>query len=137
MKKKNLYLLGLPVLALILELLPWGVVMRFANPDGDPWILKTSYFSLLPFGYANVGPLFTAVLTCGLLILLAFCLAKENRALLKTGAVISAAAMAVSFLPVSVLSYSLIGGMISLCLAAETLVLLWKVKNIKDSCPEK
>lgn len=129
MKKRKFLLAELPVLALILELLPWGVVMRFANPNGDPWIKETSYFSLLPFGYANIGPLLTAVFTCGLLVLLVFYLIKENRTMLKTCAVLSAAAAMTSFFSVFFLSYTLISGGISVCLIAETLVLLWNVKS--------
>jgi len=49
--------------ALILELLPFGVVMRFA--DGPEKVVRytVSYFNLLPFGYGNFFPLITAVLT--------------------------------------------------------------------------
>ena len=53
--KKSLFVV-LPLVALILELLPNGVVLNFANPDGEPWRRTYSYFSLTPFGYANFGP---------------------------------------------------------------------------------
>jgi len=56
-------------IAMILELLPNGVIMLFGNPSGDPYIEKVSYFSTLPFGYGNVFPLITAVLTCILFLL--------------------------------------------------------------------
>lgn len=67
--RKRLLLMFLPLAALILEILPNGVVLRFANPDGEPWIRKYSYFSLTPFGYANFGPFIAAILTCVLLVL--------------------------------------------------------------------
>ena len=62
MRKRMVYCI-LPVAALVLELLPWGAVCNFANPNGAPWRRTFSYFSLIPFGYANVGPFLTGVLT--------------------------------------------------------------------------
>ena len=56
--KKSLFVV-LPLATLILELLPNGVVLNFANPEGEPWRRTYSYFSLTPFGYANVGPFIT------------------------------------------------------------------------------
>ena len=38
MKLKRLLLSVLPLATLILELLPSGVVLRFANPEGEPWV---------------------------------------------------------------------------------------------------
>lgn len=49
MKKRFLYLI-FPAVALILEILPFGAVCNFANPDGEPWRETFSYFSLTPFG---------------------------------------------------------------------------------------
>ena len=54
----------------VLELLPWGAVCVFAGAPGSPEgrVRETySYFDPLPFGYANLGPLMTAVLSCVLL----------------------------------------------------------------------
>ena len=68
MKKKWCLLFIFPLAALILELLPYGAVLRFARPDGaEPFRQTFSYFNLTPFGYANFGPFLTAVLTVGLL----------------------------------------------------------------------
>ena len=36
MKKRLTYLI-LPVVTLILEILPYGAVCQFANPEGAPW----------------------------------------------------------------------------------------------------
>ena len=69
MKKRFLYLI-FPAVALILEILPFGAVCNFANPDGEPWRETFSYFSLTPFGYANAGPFITAVITCIVFVLL-------------------------------------------------------------------
>ena len=49
--------------AIILELLPNGVVLWWARPDGDPKPDYYSYFNPLPFGMANFSPLITAGLT--------------------------------------------------------------------------
>lgn len=56
--------------ALALEAMPWGAVCNFALPpeEGGTLRMTYSYFDLLPFGYANVGPLFTALLTCALAV---------------------------------------------------------------------
>ena len=78
--KKSLFLI-LPLVALILELLPYGVVLNFANPDGEPWRRTYSYFSMMPFGYANFGPLITAILTCVLLVLVVIYLFKPRKGL--------------------------------------------------------
>ena len=81
MKLKRLLLSGLPLAALILELLPCGVVLRFANPEGEPWVRTYCHFDLTPFGYANFGPLIAAVLTCMLLLLVVIYLIKPRKGL--------------------------------------------------------
>ena len=81
MKIKKLLLSFLAVMALVFELLPNGVVLRFMNPDGEPWTQTYSYFSLVPYGYANFGPLIAAVLTCVLIILIAVGWFKYSRGL--------------------------------------------------------
>ena len=74
MKIRKLLLSFLSGIALIFELLPNGVVLRFMNPEGEP-------FSLVPYGYANFGPLIAAVLTCVLIILIAISWFKYSRGL--------------------------------------------------------
>ena len=64
-KYLSLVLVGAVV---ILELLPYGAVLNFANPDGEPFRETFSYFSLTPFGYANFGPFLTAVLSVVILL---------------------------------------------------------------------
>ena len=81
MKLKRQLLSVLPLATLILELLPNGVVLRFANPDGDPWVRTYCHFDLTPFGYANFGPLIAAVLTCMLLLLVVIYLIKPRKGL--------------------------------------------------------
>lgn len=67
MKKKLLPLLAVAIL--VLELLPNGAVLVFAPAAGEYLFQYFSYFSLTPFGYANFGPLITAILSCVLLVL--------------------------------------------------------------------
>jgi hypothetical protein len=63
MKKIRFSLPVCPLAAVILELLPYGVVLRFGQPDGEPIRQTFSYFSLIPYGYAAFSPLITAVMS--------------------------------------------------------------------------
>ena len=99
MKMKKFALLVLPIMTLILELLPYGVVLNFANPEGEPWRKTYSYFSLTPFGYANFGPFITAILTCILLVLVAVYLFKPRKGLNTSILNVSAFATAASLMP--------------------------------------
>lgn len=96
--KKSLFVV-LPLATLILELLPNGVVLNFANPEGEPWRRTYSYFSLTPFGYANVGPFITAILTCILLVLVAVYLSKPRNGLNTAILNVSGFATAASLMP--------------------------------------
>ncbi len=81
MRLKRIILPILLLIATILELLPYGAVLNFANPEGLSWRRTFSYFSLTPFGYANFGPLITALLTCVLLILATISIFKYSKGL--------------------------------------------------------
>lgn len=62
--------LGALAAAIVLELLPNGVIMWWATPPGEP--LKStycSYFDPLAYGNAHFSPLITAVLTVAVTIL--------------------------------------------------------------------
>lgn len=96
--KKSLFVV-LPLATLILELLPNGVVLNFANPEGEPWRRTYSYFSLTPFGYANVGPFITAILTCILLVLVVIYLFKPRNGLNTAILNVSGFATAASLMP--------------------------------------
>ena len=54
---------------IVLELLPYGSVCIFMNGYGDSLRETYSYFNPLPIGYANWGPLITALLSCLLLVI--------------------------------------------------------------------
>ena len=119
-----LYLL-LPIATLVLEILPYGAVCNFGNPDGEPWRITYSYFSLIPFGYANFAPLITALLTCAVLVLLLLYGFTGRRGLLRTGRILLSVAVAVSLCPLllGVTFFSAVGAGITVLLAAELLVL--------------
>lgn len=63
MKKLKLITLACLLAVLVLELLPYGAVLRFADPENGAITQTYSYFDLTPFGYANFGPFLTALLT--------------------------------------------------------------------------
>ena len=117
--KKKMITLALLLSVLVLEILPYGAVLNFANPEGDTWRKTYSYFSLIPYGYANFGPLITAVLTCVLLIIiiLSIILKKDWN---KTISVISVIATLTSLAPLmfGFSNFSIIGAMISTCILA-------------------
>ena len=120
MKMKKYLLSILSIAALILELFPNGVVLRFANPDGEPWVRTYNYFSLTPFGYANFGPFITAILTCVLLILVMIGWFKYSKGLNVALMNVSGFATAASFLPLmfGVEYFTTIGFIIGLLLAS-------------------
>lgn len=56
--------LGALAAAIILELLPNGVILWWATPPGEPDRSSFySYFNPLPYGMAHFSPLITAILT--------------------------------------------------------------------------
>lgn len=119
--KKRLWLLALPIVTLVLELLPWGVVLRFANPEGEPFRVTTSYFDLLPVGYAHFGPFFTAVLTCVMLLfLIIYCLTGKEK-LISPVKLSLVFCVAFSLFPLlfGIRYFSWIGALITVCLAVQ------------------
>ena len=117
--KKKMITLALLISALVLEILPYGAVLNFANPEGESWRKTYSYFSMMPYGYANFGPLITAILTCVLLviIILSILLKKDWS---KSISIISAIATLTSLAPLmfGFSNFSLVGAMISACILA-------------------
>ena len=82
---KKITVLILPIITLVLEILPYGAVCNFANPDGEPWRRTFSYFDLTPFGYANFAPLITAIITCIILVMLiVYCITDKITFAIKT-----------------------------------------------------
>ena len=135
--KKRLPLLLLPVLALILEALPYGAVLQFARPAAAPLRELYSYFDLTPFGYANFAPLFTALGTCVLLVLLALYAATGKRGLAAAAQIAAQIAAGVCALVslgpllLGIRNYSVTGALITASLLAECLWLgrVWRPKK--------
>ena len=75
---KKISLILIPIIAIVLETLPSGVVMMFAASPSERVAETFSYFSLLPLGYANFVPLFVAIITCIILLLSLISLKKTN-----------------------------------------------------------
>ena len=125
MKIKKISLLALSVIAIILEALPYGVVLLWANPDGEPWKSTYSYFDLLPFGYALFGPFITAILTCILTVLCAVFLFSRTNKLEKSIFSIACAAGAISLTPLllGIEYFSVIGVFISVALIAIAVII--------------
>lgn len=131
MKRNRWMYLLLPVITLILEILPYGAVCNFGNPDGDPWRVTYSYFSMIPFGYANFAPLITAVLTCVIAaLLLIYCL-KGNAALLRPVTILLGVAVIVSLCPLllGINYFSVVGALITVTLAVAWFVCIMAPKN--------
>ena len=120
MKVKKIVLLLLSISAVILELLPYGAVLNFGNPDGEPWRQTFSYFSLTPFGYANFGPFITALLSSALLILSVIAFFKYGKGLNTAIMNVSGVAALVSLSPLlyGIKSFSAVGAAITLILLA-------------------
>ena len=127
--KKKLIMLCTTLIALVLEILPYGAICNFANPEGEPWRRTYSYFDLTPFGYANFAPLIVALLTCVLIILIVVSLVskKEMKASILA---VSAIATVLSLAPLlyGIRFFSVVGALISVALAITTVIAFIKEK---------
>ena len=117
--KKKIITLALLLSALVLEILPYGAVCNFGNPEGEPWRVTYSYFSMIPYGYGDFGPLITAILTCVLLVILVLSLLLKKD-WNKSISIISAIATLTSLAPLmfGISNFSIVGAMISACILA-------------------
>lgn len=117
--KKKMITLALLLSALVLEILPYGAVCNFANPEGPPHRVTYSYFSMIPYGYGDFGPLITAILTCVLLVILVLSLLLKKD-WNKSISIISAIATLTSLAPLmfGISNFSIVGAMISACILA-------------------
>ena len=130
MKQRFLYLV-LPIITLILEVLPYGAVCIFASSPTDRIRETFSYFDLTPFGYANFAPLFTAIITCLVFILLlVYCVKGNVRFAIKAKNILYVATvMSLGPLVFGFAYFSLVGGFITVSLLAELLLLHFTMKN--------
>ena len=133
MKKRFLYLV-LPIITLILEVLPYGAVCIFAASPTDRIRDTFSYFDLTPFGYANFAPLFTAIITCLVFILLlVYCMKGNTRFAIKAKNILYVAVvMSLGPLVFGIAYFSVIGGLITASLLAELLFLQFTIKQTAE-----
>ena len=120
MKKRLLYLI-FPIITLILEILPFGAVCNFANPEGEPWRRTFSYFDLTPFGYANFAPLLTAIITCAILVLLLIYMFTDNVKMITAIKVLLCIGVVMSLCPLllGINYFSFVAALITASLIAE------------------
>lgn len=128
MKKKSVFALCTAVLALILEATPYGAVLYFGRPDGDPMRSTFSYFSLVPYGYAMFFPFLTAILTVLLFVFLILSILKKSEKMENSAFYLSFVGTIFSLLPLlyGIRYFSLVGGGISLFLGITTVFLFQK-----------
>ena len=128
--KKKLTILFTTLVALVLEILPYGAVLNFANPEGESWRRTFSYFDLTPFGYANFSPFIVALLTCALLILTVVSMFTQ-KPLRKPIIAVSVIAAVLSFAPLlmGIKYYSVVGALISATLAIIAVISFIKSKK--------
>ena len=131
--KKKLIMLCTTLIALVLELLPYGAVCNFANPEGDPWRRTYSYFDLTPFGYANFAPFIVALLTCSLTVMIVVSLVSKKpiRTPILTVSVI-ATVLSLAPLLYGVSFFSIVGAFISVALLLSTVVAFIKEKDVME-----
>lgn len=136
-KKRFLYLI-LPIITLILEALPYGAVLNFANPEGEPWRESFSYFSLTPFGYANFAPFVTAIITCiAFALLVIYCITGKHRTAITARNILCVCVVfSLGPLVFGIRYLSVVGILITLSLIAELLLLHFTVKEPETEATE-
>ena len=128
-RKQPIVIFAILIVILVLELLPYGAVLHFGNPEGEPLRETFSYFDMTPYGYANFGPFITAILTCVLLVISIINLLVDNDKIKTTIKIVSLIALVASLAPLIVNSYSVIGGVISFLLLVIVVIPIKKDVN--------
>ena len=120
---KKISLVVLPAITIALEILPLGAVCIFAPSPTERAKETFSYFSPIPFGYANFAPLITAVLTVVILLLSLISLKKNG--VFNSMFVLSIITAVISLLPlVYGLSYfTFVGALITMALVTECILI--------------
>ena len=110
-----------PALTIVLEALPMGAVCTFAISPTERVRETFSYFSLIPFGYANFAPLITAILTVVILLLSLISLKKDS--VFNALFVLSIITAIISLMPLmyGLNNYSLVGALITIALVTESI----------------
>ena len=129
-RKQPIIAFAILIVILVLELLPYGAVLHFGNPEGEPLRETFSYFDLTPYGYANFGPFITAILTCVLLVLSIINLLVETGKIKTIIKIVSLIAFVISLAPLLVNCYSVLGGAISILLLSVFIISIRKETTI-------
>lgn len=129
-RKQPIVIFAILIVILVLELLPYGAVLHFGNPEGEPLRETFSYFDLTPYGYANFGPFITAILTCVLLVISIINLLVDNDKIKTTIKIVSLIALVASLAPLIVNCYSVLGGAISILLLSVFIISIRKETTI-------
>lgn len=98
-RKRSIIVFAVLIVILVLELLPYGAVLNFANAEGEVLRTTYSYFDLTPYGYANFGPFITAILTCVLLVISIINLLVDNDKIKTTIKIVAFIALVASLAP--------------------------------------
>ena len=119
---KKISLVVFPALTIVLEALPLGAVCIFATSPTERVRETFSYFSLIPFGYANFAPLITAILTVVILLLSLISLKKDS--VFNALFVLSIITAIISLMPLmyGLNNYSLVGALITIALVTESIL---------------
>lgn len=125
---KKIKLIPFPIITIVLEMLPFGAVLVFSPSPTDRVRETFSYFSLMPFGYANFAPLITALLTCVIMLLALISIKRSSFG--KGVFVVSLIAAIISLLPLiyGIHYYSVIGGIITITLFIESILAIISTK---------
>ena len=123
--KTKLSLIFLPIATLLIEIYGKGAVCNFATGEGKIIRETFSYFDLVPFGYANFGPLLTGILTSIILLFLLIYVFSDSLGILSFVNKLSFIAIVTSLLPLLFgLSYfSLVALIISILLVINYLLI--------------
>lgn len=127
--KKRLLLLIAPIIALILECLPYGVIMYYAINDGrDRAAFTFSYFDpVVPFGGANFGAPLIGIFTGVILILSLIYVFMAKQGLKTAVMVLAALGIMLALLSPLVFGFdtvSVINVIVAVCLLAEAILTL-------------
>ncbi|MBQ8164026.1 MAG: hypothetical protein IJZ93_06670 [Clostridia bacterium] len=133
MKKYRFSVCIFPLIALVLEMLPYGAVLRFANPEAEAIRRTFSYFDPTPFGYANFAPFLTALCSVGAITLCIIACIRHKRNLYKVTVVLCAITLVLSLCPlmIGVKFFSVIGALISVSWALATCICFGYYKKLK------
>ena len=133
MKKVRISYLVMSISALCAELFGKGAVCVFAVSPEKTQTTLFSYFSLVPFGYANFGPFITAVLTTVIVVLSVVLFTKKAQKITKCLTVLSIAAAAAALLPLIMLGgayFNLVSYIITVILTAMAVMTVFVKKEV-------